>query len=317
MGYDRRWLDEPHLGDHVGRSVWALGEILSTAWVPALVGPSERLLDAIVGTSRHGLVAADRRLRRARACAARPGPARCRRASCWSVCRAARRRLRGARDRGLALVRGRAHLRQRPAPARADRRRRRARRAPDAQTGLEALRWLGDESGLADGMLRLTGHRGRAPRRARPRAPATSSRSTPPRSSRPSSPRSSSPATPSTACARGRVRLVPRPQPAPRPLYDFATGGCSDGLGDEDANRNEGAESTLAFHRAALLLDAAGLPAVAPPGARRETLMLAIASCSSAIRPPDPDRRRLAVSRELVFNPARHSSATSPSCSPA
>ena len=50
MGYDRRWLDEPHVGDHVGRSVWALGEILSTAWVPAVVSPARRLLDAIVGT---------------------------------------------------------------------------------------------------------------------------------------------------------------------------------------------------------------------------------------------------------------------------
>ena len=50
MGYDRRWLDEPHPGDHVGRSVWALGEILATAWVPAVVGPSERLLDTIVRT---------------------------------------------------------------------------------------------------------------------------------------------------------------------------------------------------------------------------------------------------------------------------
>ena len=40
MGYDRRWLDEPHVGDHVGRSVWALGDILSTAWVPAVVGPT-------------------------------------------------------------------------------------------------------------------------------------------------------------------------------------------------------------------------------------------------------------------------------------
>ena len=39
MGYDRRWLDEPHVGDHVGRSVWALGEILSTAWVPAARRP--------------------------------------------------------------------------------------------------------------------------------------------------------------------------------------------------------------------------------------------------------------------------------------
>ena len=53
-----------------------------------------------------------------------------------------------------------------------------------------------------------------------------------------------------------------------RPLYDFATGGCGDGLGAETANDNEGAESTLALHRSALLLDAAGLPAVAPHRAR-------------------------------------------------
>ncbi|HET8557325.1 MAG TPA: glycosyltransferase family 4 protein, partial [Gaiellaceae bacterium] len=37
MSYDRRWLDEPHIGDHVGRSVWALGDILATAWIPAVV----------------------------------------------------------------------------------------------------------------------------------------------------------------------------------------------------------------------------------------------------------------------------------------
>jgi hypothetical protein len=46
-----------------------------------------------------------------------------------------------------------------------------------------------------------------------------------------------------------------------KPLYDFATGGCSDGLGSELLNDNEGAESTLAFHQAALLLDAAGVRA--------------------------------------------------------
>ena len=44
MGYDRRWLDEPHVGDHVGRTVWALGEVLSTAWAPGVVGPTGRLL---------------------------------------------------------------------------------------------------------------------------------------------------------------------------------------------------------------------------------------------------------------------------------
>jgi hypothetical protein len=44
-------------------------------------------------------------------------------------------------------------------------------------------------------------------------------------------------------------------------LYDFATGGCGDGLGRDGLNDNEGAESTLAFHHAALLLDAAGVRA--------------------------------------------------------
>ena len=48
MAYDRRWLDEPHVGDHVGRTIWALGEILATAWIPALYGPSQSLLDALV-----------------------------------------------------------------------------------------------------------------------------------------------------------------------------------------------------------------------------------------------------------------------------
>jgi hypothetical protein len=31
------------------------------------------------------------------------------------------------------------------------------------------------------------------------------------------------------------------------PLYDFATGGCHDGLGESDVNQNQGAESTIAF----------------------------------------------------------------------
>jgi hypothetical protein len=31
------------------------------------------------------------------------------------------------------------------------------------------------------------------------------------------------------------------------PLYDFVSAGCRDGLGDTEANQNEGAESTLCF----------------------------------------------------------------------
>ena len=86
MGYDRRWLDAPHHGDHVGRSIWALGEILSTAWVPAVVGPSERLLDTIVRT-----IPADSSLRTGAYAAlglARLDPDRLdlRRELCWSGC---------------------------------------------------------------------------------------------------------------------------------------------------------------------------------------------------------------------------------------
>ena len=34
------------------------------------------------------------------------------------------------------------------------------------------------------------------------------------------------------------------------PLYDFSTGGCSDGLHHDRVNENQGAESTLSFHLA-------------------------------------------------------------------
>jgi hypothetical protein len=43
------------------------------------------------------------------------------------------------------------------------------------------------------------------------------------------------------------------------PVYDFATGGCHDGLGPDGLNPNEGAESTLAYLQALLALESAGL----------------------------------------------------------
>jgi len=263
MGYDRRWLDEPHLGDHVGRSVWALGEILSTAWVPAVVGPTERLLDTIVRTLRTepslrtGAYAA---LGLARLDPDRLGPearqllehvmeqlsvaytANAREGWRWfeDTLSYDNARLPHALIVGGATL-GRTEL---------------------TETGLDALRWLGDESGLAETTLRLTGHRGR--RRTEP-APGAGDEQ----------PLDAS-AFVEAELAAFVVTGVPehglRAQRAfdwflgrnrlHRPLYDFATGGCSDGLGDETTNDNEGAESTLAFHRAALLLDTAGLPAV-------------------------------------------------------
>jgi hypothetical protein len=131
--------------------------------------------------------------------------------------------------------------------------------------GLRTLRWLGDECGLADGELRLVGHDGRS--RTEP-APGGGDEQ------------------PLDACAFVEAELAAfavtgdhdhaaRARTAfdwflgrnrlDRPLYDFATGGCSDGLGSDDVNGNEGAESTLAFHRAQTVMEAAALPVRTTP----------------------------------------------------
>src|SRR5581483_12386805 len=127
--------------------------------------------------------------------------------------------------------------------------------------GLESLRWLGDESGLDDTYLRLAGHRGR-----RRDEPAQDSGDEQPLDAAAlveaelaayavtHDPEHGVRAINAFGWFLGRNSLR-------RPLYDFATGGCSDGLGSEALNENEGAESTLALHRAALLLDAAGIRA--------------------------------------------------------
>jgi glycosyltransferase involved in cell wall biosynthesis len=263
MGYDRRWLDEAHAGDHVGRSVWALGEILSTAWVPAVVGPAGRLLNTIVRA-----IPPDPSLRTGAYAAlglARLDPDRLE-PQAWQLLERVLEQLASAYATNAqegwrwfedkltydnarlphALIVGGVALR----------------RNDLTETGLEALRWLGDESGLPDGPLRLTGHGGR--RRTEP-APGAGDEQPLDASAFVEAelaafavtgdPEHGLRAQRSFDWFLGRNRLH-------RPLYDFATGGCNDGLGDETTNDNQGAESTLAFHRSVLLLDAAGLPAV-------------------------------------------------------
>jgi len=49
------------------------------------------------------------------------------------------------------------------------------------------------------------------------------------------------------------------------PLYDFTTGGCSDGLHADRVNENQGAESTLAYHLSLAEMNAAEQPITQPP----------------------------------------------------
>src|SRR5437868_3772397 len=260
MSYDRRWLDEPHMGDHVGRSVWALGDILATAWIPAVVEPSRNLLDRLVGrlagevslrTAAYSVLGlsrldADRLHRQARRLLERLveqlASAYERNSSDDWKWFEAELRYDNARL-AQALISGGGALG----------------RQDLFEAGLESLRWLGDECGLEQGTLRLPGHHGRQRGEAAPglgdeqpldaaalvEAELAAFAIT-------REPEHGSRARHAFEWFLGRNRLD-------RPLYDFATGGCSDGLGTEDLNANEGAESTLAFHRAALLLDAAGV----------------------------------------------------------
>ncbi len=264
MSYDRRWLDEPHVGDHVGRSVWALGEILATAWIPALVVPARDLLaqqvDALSGEVSLR-TAAYTVLGLSRLDADRLEPAAHRLLERF-VDQLADAYERTAGDGwswfedelfydnarlSQALISGGNALGRNDFLA----------------VGLESLRWLGDESGLAGDFVRLAGHRGRRrdelvhdsgdeqPLDAAGLVEAELAAYAVTRDSE-----HGARAIRAFEWFLGRNSLQ-------KPLYDFATGGCSDGLGGEALNENEGAESTLALHRAALLLDAAGIRAAA------------------------------------------------------
>ncbi|HEY3921881.1 MAG TPA: glycosyltransferase [Gaiellaceae bacterium] len=264
MNYERRWLDAPHVGDHVGRSVSALGEILATAWLPAVVGPMRELLASLVESLRGEVplhTAAYVALGLARLDPDRldPGASKLldRFVSQIAAAYASKSssewlwfedelRYDNASFSHAMILAGSAIGRD-----------------DCVAIGLESLRWLGDESGLGERSLRLTGHRGRGRGELAP---------------------GSGDEQPIDACAFVEAELAAfavtgDPDHGARaqnsfnwflgrnrlgiPLYDFATGGCSDGLGETDVNRNEGAESTLAFHRAKLVLDAARLPIVA------------------------------------------------------
>jgi glycosyltransferase involved in cell wall biosynthesis len=273
MSYDRRWLDEPHVGDHVGRSIWALGDILATAWIPAVVRPARDLLDRLVAALTGDVclrTAAYAVLGLSRLDADRLDPA------ARLLLERLVEQLADAYERTVSenwgwfedeLTYDNARLSQAiliGANA-VDR--------PDlAELGLDSLRWLGDECGLDSDVLRLPGHRGR---RRGDRAPDAGDEQ----------PLDAAALVEAELSAFAVTRMAEHGARAiqafewflgrnrlQRPLYDFATGGCSDGLGSDALNDNQGAESTLVFHHAALLLDAAGVRAGTPERTREPAL---------------------------------------------
>jgi hypothetical protein len=130
--------------------------------------------------------------------------------------------------------------------------------------GMRSLEWYAGEVGIDDPFLHLVGHRGR--RRGDPR-PGAGDEQPLDAAALVEAEVEAFVATGDEASARRAVRAFEwflgrnRLQLS---VYDFSTGGCHDGLGASDVNGNEGAESTLAYLQALLVLDAAGLQATLP-----------------------------------------------------
>ena len=265
MSYDRRWLDAPHSGDHLGRAAWALGEVIAAKPGPALLVPSVTCCASCC--------------RRSRSCAGRarwPSPRSAWRAPATSS--SARRRTescarsrsgwrdlqRGERHAGLVLARGRPDLRQRPAAAGADRggrppgRRRTGARGHARAVVVRRASWTSTASSCgwsatvaAGAATPRHGHRRRAAARRR-RAGRGRGRGL-----------RSSPAT--TRARRDAVRafewFLGRNRLAGAPSTTSPPAAVTTASGRQAVNANEGAESTLAYLQALLALDAAGLQA--------------------------------------------------------
>jgi glycosyltransferase involved in cell wall biosynthesis len=265
MSYQRAWVDSPHGGDHLGRAAWALGSVVAAQAVPALHGPSLILLREMLpalAEQRSPRTIAFALLGLARGGPDEIGGEATELLGVLAERLAAQQRMNASPDWYWAediLAYDNARLPQALIAAGA--------RLGDEELvseGMRALEWYERELGIDGPWLHLIGHRGR--RRGEPRSGHGDEQ-------------------PLDAAALveaeveaflvtgdeahgrhavrafewflGRNRLR-------RSVYDFATGGCHDGVGHSEVNRNEGAESTLAYLQALLVLDAAGLQATVP-----------------------------------------------------
>ncbi len=268
MSYDRRWLDNPHNGDHVGRAIWALGAVIAAQPPRAVSAPSLRLMTE--------LGAAARRTDSLRTMAfavigltrppsgALPSELRDLLPQLAEQLLAAYRDSRGPdwpwfEDR---LTYDNARLSQALIAAG-----HRLKKDAMLTAGLEGLGWYGTQCGLDRDHVRLIGNSWQRSSRS-PRRPEIDGDEQPLDAAALVEALTEAMAATGqrahgVAAVRafewflGRNRLG-------EPVYDFTTGGCHDGLSASGLNDNEGAESTLAYFQALLALEMAGLQSSRP-----------------------------------------------------
>jgi hypothetical protein len=257
---DGAWPDRPYLGDHVGRSVWALGTIAATAHVPARLrhrasSQLARLDNTLAVLPASGL----------RPCAyavlgLTAGPVHRRElkdvvrplSAGWRNCASAdwqwpERHLTYDNARLPQAMLAAGHALQRP---------------DLIVAAFASLDWYVSQVGLRRGTLHSVGNQWRAPG-----TPATADGD-----EQPIDTAATIEALVAAWSYTGRPRYATLAlraydwflgaNQAGASLYDTATGGCHDGVGSNSVNRNEGAESTLAYYQSTLALANAGLLAL-------------------------------------------------------
>jgi len=266
LSYDRRWLDEPDGGDHLGRAAWALGEVVGAELPPALLEPSRILLREMLpalAAQRWPRTIAFAILGLAHADPAAVGD------DADAILRVMAQRLAGQQRSNASpdwywaedvLTYDNARLPQALIAAGA-----RLGEQQLLRDGVRALDWYAGELGSEGPCVRLVGNHGR--RRGEPH-PGDGDEQPLDAAALVEAEVEAFAATGAETHGRcaarafewflGRNRLE-------RSVLDFATGGCHDGLGEDGVNVNEGAESTLAYLQALLVLDAAGVLANLPP----------------------------------------------------
>ena len=272
MDYQRRWLDGPHDGDHVGRAAWALGAVIADQplreeadtclWLLGRLAPCleaapypREAAFAVVGLTRpHPSTL--------------PAPLR-------ELLRTLADRLAALYDRNRrddwrwfepTLTYDNARLPQALIAA--------GHRLGDAdltRRGLEALDWYAEQCGLHTEVTRLVGNRWRRADGSLGRAAADPAAEG---DEQPVDAAALVEALTDALVATGDRTYGDQAMRAFEwflgrnhagiPLYDAATGGCHDGLKPHGVNPNEGAESTLAFFQALLALEGVGLQPVGP-----------------------------------------------------